>query len=216
MYLLGETSLTEELDSPEDELFESIIIDDNGGEPIVIDTSDEEVADDKPRPNPRRRAQRKQVLTQSLEMVNWTSKEYETRTAASLSAAWKEVWKQWGRIHTNADRQLAQILDPFHEIMSNVSGYELWNEKYRKHDGRRVYRAWARYGIEKRVRDRHRPERDGRIMRKLGKALKRLREAEEEQRSIAVTMDDGDSEDCEYVLTQTRRQGLSHSRKSPS
>jgi hypothetical protein len=59
MYLLGETSLTEGLDSPEDELFESIIIDNNGGEPIVIDTSDEEVADDKPRPNPRRRAQRK-------------------------------------------------------------------------------------------------------------------------------------------------------------
>ena len=52
-------------------------------------------------------------------------------------------------------------------------------------------------------------------MRKLGKALKRLQEAEEEQRSIAVTMDDGDSEDCEYVPTQTRRQGLSHSRKSP-
>jgi hypothetical protein len=99
--------------------------------------------------------------------------------------------------------------------MSNVSGYELWNEKYRKHDGRRFYRAWARYGIEKRVRDRHRPERDGRLMRKLGKALKRLQEAEEEQRSIAVTMDDGDSEDCEYVPTQTRRQGLSHSRKSP-
>jgi hypothetical protein len=100
--LLVETSLTEGLDSPEDELSESIII------------------DDKPRPNPRRRAQRRRVPTQSPEMVNWTSKEYETRSAASLSAAWKEVWKQWGRIHTNADRQLAQILDPFHEIMSIV------------------------------------------------------------------------------------------------
>jgi hypothetical protein len=94
IYLLVETSLIEELDSPEDELSKLIIIDNNRGEPIIIDTSDKEVANNKPCLNPQRRAQRKQVLTQSLEIVNWTSKEYETRIAASLSAAWKEVWKQ--------------------------------------------------------------------------------------------------------------------------
>ncbi|CAG5189929.1 uncharacterized protein ALTATR162_LOCUS12114 [Alternaria atra] len=197
-------------DSEDEELFESIIIDDNGGQPIIIDSSDGEMNVNS-RPNPRRRAQRKRISPQSPEMVNWTSKEYGTTSAAGLTTAWEKVWEQWGWIHTKADRQLAQTLDQFHGIMSDVRSYELWNEEYRKHDGRRAFRAWGRYGIEKRVRKLLRPKRDERLMRKFGRALKRLQEAEEEHHSIALTMGDGDSEDCDYVPTQT---WLPHSHKS--
>ncbi|KAF2869500.1 hypothetical protein BDV95DRAFT_596491 [Massariosphaeria phaeospora] len=79
------------IDLSEEELSESIIIDTNRGEPIVIDSSDEKMHDDNSRPKPRRRAQRRRVPPQSPEMVNWTSKEFETRSAASVTAAWEEV-----------------------------------------------------------------------------------------------------------------------------
>jgi len=176
----------------DEELSESIIVDNNGGQPIVIDSSDEEMDND----TPRRRAQRKRVSSQSPDMVNWTSEEYKARSAARLTAAWEEVWKHWGSIYTKSDRQLAQNLDRFSDVMSDVWRCELWNEKYRRNDGRRVYDAWQTY--RKRVRK-------GGLVRAFGKALKRLQEVEEEYQSIAVTMDDGDSEDSDYVPTQTRR-----------
>jgi hypothetical protein len=201
---LVEASLTEGLDSSEEEqLPESIITDNNGGQPIVINSSDEEMDDENSRPNPQRRVQRKRVPPHSPEMVNWTSKEYETRSAVGLTAAWGAVWKQWASIYTNPDRQLGQILDRFHEIMCDVRRYELWNEKYRKRDGRRAYRAWQMY--RKNARKQLQATGDKGLVRGFGRALKRLQEAEEEYQSIAVTMNDGDSEDCDYVPTQTRR-----------
>jgi hypothetical protein len=101
-------------------------------------------------------------------MVNWTSKDYETRSAASLTAAWKKVWKQWELMNAKADRQLAQILDRFNEKMTNVQRYELWSKEYRKHDGHRVYGSRVRYGIEKRVMAQFRKDR--RLVRKFGRA----------------------------------------------
>ncbi|KAF2675727.1 hypothetical protein K458DRAFT_397691 [Lentithecium fluviatile CBS 122367] len=175
-----------------EELSGSVIVDTNGGEAIVIDSSDKEMNmdNDKSRQTPRRRVQRKQVLPRSLEMVNWTSKEYGTRSAASLTAAWEK---------------LAQILDRFHEKMSDIKRYELWNEKYWKHDGRRAHRAWVRYEIEKGVRAQLQIKEAEGLVRRLGRALRRLKEVEEEHWSIAVTMNDGDSEDSDYMPTPTRR-----------
>ncbi|KAL5402596.1 hypothetical protein PMIN04_012968 [Paraphaeosphaeria minitans] len=194
--------------SSEDEgVFEPIIRDTNGGKAIVINSSDEEMQTDEhksPR-TPQRRVQRKRVSPRSQEMVDWTSREHKTTSAASLHAAWKKMWKQWGKIHAESDRQLAQILDPFYEEVSSIQRYELWNERYRKHDGRRAHRAWVKYGIEKRIREQAQTKEVKGLMRRMGRALRRLREVEEEHLSIAVPMNDGDSKDCDYLPASTRR-----------
>ncbi|KAL5376361.1 hypothetical protein PMIN02_011828 [Paraphaeosphaeria minitans] len=194
--------------SSEDEgVLEPIIRDTNGGKAIVIDSSDEEMQTDehKSPQTPQRRVQRKRVSPRSQEMVDWTSREHKTTSAASLDAAWKKMWKQWGKIHAESDRQLAQILDPFYEEVSSIRRYELWNERYRKHDGRRAHRAWTRHGIEKRIREQAQTKEVKGLMRRMGRTLRRLREVEEEHLSIAVPMNDGDSKDCDYVPASTRR-----------
>jgi hypothetical protein len=210
--LLAETLLTDELDPPisipdDEERSGPIIVDDNGGRAIVIDDSDEEmdIDDDHSSQNPLPRAQRNRVTQRSPEMVNWTSKEYEKRSAAGLIAAWKKVWKQWRLIKSKADRQLAQTLDRFDKEMSDVWRYELWNEKYREGDGRRVYNFWVERGMEMKVMTQLRGEGARRLVRKFGRALRQLQEEEEEHQSIAVTMGDGDREDCDYQPTRTRR-----------
>ncbi|KAF9728674.1 hypothetical protein PMIN01_13502 [Paraphaeosphaeria minitans] len=113
--------------SDDEEVSEMIIVDTNGGKAIVIDSTDEEMDmdDDKSRQTPRRRVQRKRVSPRSQEMIDWTSREYETTSAASLAAAWKMVWKQWGKVRAKSNRQLAQTLDRFHEKMSRMQRYEL-------------------------------------------------------------------------------------------
>lgn len=193
--------------SDDKEVSESIIVDTNGGEVIVIDSTDDEMDldDGKSRQTPCRRVQRKRVSPQSREMIDWMSREYETISVASLAAVWKMVWKQWGKVRTESDRQLAQILDRFHEKMSNIQRYELWNEKYRRHDGRRAYRAWERYGIEKRTWQQAQTKKVKRLVRQLGGVLRRLQEVEEEHLSIAAPMNDGDSKDCDYMPAPTRR-----------
>ncbi|KAF9730217.1 hypothetical protein PMIN04_012012 [Paraphaeosphaeria minitans] len=191
--------------SEDEEPSESIIIDTNGGEAIVIDSTDEEMYNDTSYQIPPRRMQRKPVSPRSREMVDWTSREYKKTSAASLTAAWEKVWKRWGKIHAQSDRLLKQILDYFHEEMSDIQRYELWNDKYRKHDGRRAYRIWVNHGIEKRIRLQLRGKEFRRLGRRLGRALKQLQEVEEEHQSITVTMKDGDREDCDYVPAPTRR-----------
>ena len=59
--------------------------------------------------------------------------------------------------------------------------------------------------MEKRVITQLREKRDRRLVRKFGRALRRLQEEEEEHQSIAVTMGDGDLEDYDYQPTRTRR-----------
>lgn len=210
--MLVELLLIEGLDlslpsSEDEEVSESIIVDTNGGKAIVIDSSDEEMQTDKHKSpqTPQRRVQRKRVSPQSQEMVDWTSREYKTTSAASLNAAWKKMWKQWGKIHAESDRQLAQILDPFYEKVSSIRRYELWNKCYRKHDGRRAHRAWVRYGTKKRIRERAQTKEVKGLMRQLGRTLRRLQEVEEEYLSITVLMNDGDSEDGDYKPAPTRR-----------
>lgn len=191
--------------SEDEEPSESIIVDTNGGEAIVINSTDEEMDNDASRQTPRRGIQRKRDSPRSLEMVDWTSREYERTSASSLAAAWKRVWRQWNKIHAESNRQLAQILDRFQEKMFDVQRYKLWNERYRKHDGRRVYRAWIKYRIEKRTKEQLQTKKVERLVCRFGRALQRLQEAEEEHRSISVTMKDGDSEDRDYVPIPTRR-----------
>ena len=190
-----------------DEPAESIIVDDNGGQAIVIDSSDDEMGldDDNSGQSPRRRAQRKRTIPQSSEMVNWASKEYKIRSAASLTAAWENMWEQWERIHAKPDRRLAQALYQLYKKIFKVWSYELWNKKYRKHDGRRLYRFWEKHGMERKVIRQLTGKRDRELVRKLGRALRRLQEAEEEHRSISVAMDDREYEDYDYVPTQAGR-----------
>ena len=184
-----------------------IIVDDNGGQAIVIDSSDNEMSlgDDDSGQSPQRRAQRKRSTLQSPEMVNWASKEYKTRSAASLTAAWENMWEQWERIRAKPNRRLAQTLYRLHKKMFKVWSYELWNKKYRKHDGRRLYRFWEKHRMERKVMRQLSGKRDSELVRKLGRALRQLQEAEEEHLSISVAMDDGECEDCDYVPTQARR-----------
>ncbi|KAL5405120.1 hypothetical protein PMIN04_012423 [Paraphaeosphaeria minitans] len=198
--------------SEDEETPESIIIDTNRGVPIVIDSTDEEMDNDTSCQTPRRRVQRKPISPQSREMVDWTSREYKKTSGASLTAAWEKVWKRWRKIQAQPDRLLRQILDYFHEQMSDIQRYELWNDKYRKHDGCRAYRIWVRYGIEEKIRLQLRGKEFQRLGRRLGRALKQLQEVEEEHQSITVTMKDGDREDCDYVPAPTRR----NRRKRPS
>ncbi|KAF2456836.1 hypothetical protein BDY21DRAFT_422037 [Lineolata rhizophorae] len=115
-----------------DEPAEFIIVDDNGGQVIIIDSSDDEIGldDDDSGQSPRRRAQRKRSTPQSPEMVNWASKEYKTRSAASLTAAWENMWEQWEQIRAKPDRRLAQTLYRLHKKMFKAWSYELWNKKY--------------------------------------------------------------------------------------
>lgn len=190
-----------------DEPAEFIIVDDNGGQAIVIDSSDDEIGldDDDSGQSPRRRAQRKRSTPQSPEMVNWASKEYKTRSAASLTAAWENMWEQWEQIRAKPDRRLAQTLYRLHKKMFKAWSYELWNKKYRKHDGRRLYRFWEKHGVERKAMRQLTRKRDSELVRKLGRALRRLQEAEEEHLSISVAMNDGECEDCDYVPTKARR-----------
>lgn len=105
------------------------------------------IDDDHFRQAPLPRAQQEQVAPHSPEMVNWTSKDYGIRSAANLTAAWKEVWEQWELMNANAkgNRQLSQILDPLNEKMNEVQMYELWNKEYGKCVGCRVYKCWIGY-----------------------------------------------------------------------
>lgn len=121
------------------------------------------------------------------------------------------VWKQWGKVRAESNRQLAQTLDRFHKRMYHMQRYELWNEKYRKHNGRRAHRAWVRYGIEKKTREQVQTKEVKRLVRQMGRALRRLQELEEEHLSIAVPMNDRDSKDCDYMPALTRR----HRKKKP-
>ncbi|PVH91773.1 hypothetical protein DM02DRAFT_677900 [Periconia macrospinosa] len=92
-----------------DEPAEFIIVDDNGGQAIVIDSSDDEIGLD----------------DDDSEMVNWASKEYKTRSAASLTAAWENMWEQWEQIRAKPDRRLAQTLYRLHKKMFKAWSYEL-------------------------------------------------------------------------------------------
>ncbi|CAI6342343.1 unnamed protein product [Periconia digitata] len=190
-----------------DEPAEFIIVDDNSGQAIVIDSSDDEIGldDDDSGQSPRRRAQRKRSTPQSPEMVNWASKEYKTRSAASLTAAWENMWEQWEQIRAKPGRRLAQTLYRIHEKMFKTWGYELWNKNYRKHDGRRLCHLWEKHGVERKAMRQLTRKRDSELVRKLGRALRRLQEAEEEHLSISVAMKDGEGEDCDYVPTKARR-----------
>ncbi|KAF2682015.1 hypothetical protein K458DRAFT_405807 [Lentithecium fluviatile CBS 122367] len=176
---------------------ESIIIDDNGGQAIVIDSSDDEmdVDDVSFRQNPRR-VSRKRVPPRSPEMVNWTSKNYKARSEANLAATWRKVRRQWRQIYARSNRTLHQILEQFDNEMSDVINFELWNEQYRGDDGRRLQRCWVTYGIEKRTKI---LGSDRKLVRRLGKLLQRLQAEEEEFQGIALPMDDGDTDDCDYV-----------------
>lgn len=94
----GRLSLTQEIsDLPisidGDELSESIIVDDNGGEAIIIH-SDDEMDYGNSRHSPRCRVSRERVPPRSREMVNWASKEYKARSAANITAAWKKLRQQ--------------------------------------------------------------------------------------------------------------------------
>lgn len=74
--VLVEPLLTEGLGLPssrseDEEVSESIIVDTNGGEAIIIDSTNEEMdMDDTPPQTPRRRVQRKRVSPRSQEMIN--------------------------------------------------------------------------------------------------------------------------------------------------
>ncbi|KAF2473698.1 uncharacterized protein BDR25DRAFT_311898 [Lindgomyces ingoldianus] len=190
-----------------DEPAESIIVDDNGGQPIFIDSSDDEMGldNDNPGQSPRRRAQRKQSTLRSPEMVNWASREYKAKSAASLAAAWENMWEQWERVRAKPNRRLAQTLYPLHKKMFSAWSYELWNKKYHKHGGRNLYHFWEKRGVKRKAVRQLTGKRDGTLVRKLGSALKRLQEAEEKHLRILVTIDDGESADCDYVPSQACR-----------
>ncbi|KAF1963992.1 hypothetical protein BU23DRAFT_634774 [Bimuria novae-zelandiae CBS 107.79] len=190
-----------------DEPAEFIIVDDNGGQTIVIDSSNDEMGldDNDPSQSPRRRAQRKRSTPQSLEIVNWPSKEYKTRSAASLAAAWENMWEQWKQIHAKPGRRLAQTLYRLHEKLFKAWSYELWNKKYRKHNGGRLYRFWEKHRMERKLMRVLTEKRDSELVRELGRALRRVQEAEEEYLSISVAMDNGEYKDCDYVPTLARR-----------
>lgn len=126
-------------------------------------------------------------------------------SAANLTAAWKNMWEQWERIRAKPDRQLAQALYQLHKKMFKAWSYELWNKKYNKHDGRRLYRFWEKHGMERKVMRQLTGKKDRELMRKLGTALRRLQEAEEEHQSISVAIDDGECEDSDYVPNQAGR-----------
>ncbi|KAK7177500.1 hypothetical protein PSPO01_16451 [Paraphaeosphaeria sporulosa] len=190
---LGECSASTEPTSPISEdavVLESIIGDTNEGEVIVIDSTDEEMNmnNDKSCETPQRRVQRNRASARSSEMADRTSREHEITRAARRAAAWKMARKPWGdiKIHAESNRQLARILDPFREIMSDIQRYELWNEKYRKHDGRRAYDAWERKLKDSRTGS-------GWLCR-------------------GCNVNDGDSEVCDDMLTSSRR----HRKRRPS
>ena len=48
-------------------------------------------------------------------------------------------------------------------------------------------------------------KRDSKLVRKLGRTLRRLQEAEVEYWNISVATNDGEHEDCDYAPTQARR-----------
>jgi hypothetical protein len=115
------------------------------------------------------------------------------------------MWKQWKRIHAKPGRRLAQTLYQFHKKVFKVWSYDLCNKKYRKNDGRRLYRFWGKHGMERKVMRQLTGKRDRELVRKLERALRQLQEAEEEHRSISVAIDDKECEDCDYVPTQAGR-----------
>ncbi|KAF1952284.1 hypothetical protein CC80DRAFT_572371 [Byssothecium circinans] len=189
----GRRSVTQEssdLPISIDESAEFIIVDDNGGQAIVIDSSDDEIGldDDDSGQSPRRRAQRKRSTPQSPQMVNWASKEYKTRSAASLTAAWENMWEQWEQIRAKPDRRLAQALYRLHKKIFKA-----------------LYRFWEKHGVERKAMRQLTRKRDSELVRKLGRALRRLQEAEEEYLSISVAMNDRECEDGDYVPTKARR-----------
>ncbi|KAL5374891.1 hypothetical protein PMIN06_012162 [Paraphaeosphaeria minitans] len=192
-------------DEEEEEVSESIIVNTNGRKVIVISDDEMEIDKDKSPQTPRCQVQRKRVPPRSKEMVDWTSREYGKRSAASLAAAWKTMLKQWGKVHTQCDRRLAQILDPFHDEVFFIQKYELWNDKYQKHSGDRAYRVWVGYGIEKRIQKQVWTAEVRTLVHDLGKVVRQLREVEEEHLSIMARMNDGDSKDCDYMPAPARR-----------
>lgn len=115
------------------------------------------------------------------------------------------MWEQWEPIRTKPERRLAQTLYRFHKKMFKAWSYELWNKKYRKHDGRRLYRFWEKHGVESKAMRQLTRKRDSELVHKFGRALSRLQEAEEEHQSILVPMNDGECKDCDYVPTKARR-----------
>jgi hypothetical protein len=171
-------SLTDESDLPisihGDGISESIIVDDNGGEAIIIH-SDDETDDGNSRHTPQCRVPRAWV-PRSRDMVNWTPKEHKARSATNITAAWKKLRQQWRVIYAQPDRKFHQILAQFDVELSDVVRYELWNEKYREDDGRRLHRCWAMYGIEKRVRG---SRTNIKLVHRLGETLKQLKREEE-------------------------------------
>lgn len=211
--LTNRPDLTSSGSESEDEVSESIIVDTNGGEAIVIESTDEEMDKDTSHQTPRRQPQRNRVLPRSAEMVDWTSREYKNKSVANLAAAWAKVWKQWNQIRAKSNRQLAHIVDNFHEELSDIREFELWNEKYQEYDGSRAYCAWVRFGIEKRIREQLQNKEFENLARCLRRALQRLQKAEEEHRSIEVTMKDGDSKDRDYMPTTTRHHRMKKSTK---
>ncbi|KAF2681099.1 hypothetical protein K458DRAFT_406838 [Lentithecium fluviatile CBS 122367] len=157
-----------------DELSESIIVDDNGGEPIIIH-SDDEMDDSNSCQSPQRRVSQNRMPPRSPEMVIGVSKEYKARCVANVTATWEKFRWQWRVIYARPDRKLHQILEQFDNELSDVVQYELWNEEYREDDGRRLHTCWVTYAIEKRVRG----SRNRELVRRLGKTLQRLQEEEE-------------------------------------
>lgn len=76
-----------------DELSESIIVDDNRGEAIIIHF-DDEMDDSNSCQSLRCRVSQKWVLPRSREMVNWTSKKYKARSTTNITATWKKLRQQ--------------------------------------------------------------------------------------------------------------------------
>jgi hypothetical protein len=100
---------------------------------------------------------------------------------------------------------IAQILGPFHEIMSDVQSYELWNEKYRKHDGRSVClsclgKISTGDEVEEIAPGKGRRRSCAQILKGPEAVTRSGRRASE-----YCGYDDDDSGDCDYVPTQTCR-----------
>jgi hypothetical protein len=132
---------------PSEEVSDSIIVDDNRGELIVIDSSDDEIV-----ANARVKSLQNK---QHNGHPSWSiGRPRSTSLVRPIACAVYQV-----AAAVDSDQCLGPLipspsLDPFYEGLIKAVREELWNEKYRKGGGSRLCECWETHGIGARVKQR--------------------------------------------------------------